>query len=194
MKWNYSLALLFLFSSMSYGQEYKKLRVGIGLGLASGLQVYSTRSTSSGIAIYLEPSFRLKDNISIGFRLEGVTDLAKEIGSYGLNAQYYFSKKKLRPFAGLGLSLCHSGFSQDPFYGYSSRNEETTLGFYPRVGFDYGHFSLIIDLNIFKKANATIYPPASSGLNQMEYTDQINNNYLSIKAGIFIGGGRKKKL
>ena len=60
----------------------------------------------------------------------------------------YLSNKNFRPFVGLGLSFYHTAIVEDAFYGYGSRNEQTVLGFYPRTGFDLGHFSLTIDWNV----------------------------------------------
>jgi len=48
------------------------------------------------------------------------------------------------------------------------------FGFAPRAGFELGHFRTALEYNIAGK------------------TGSINNNYLSIKLGFFIGGGRNK--
>ncbi len=45
------------------------------------------------------------------------------------------------------------------------------FAFAPRVGFEYGHFRTAIEYNAVGKTGA------------------INNNYLGIKLGFFIGGG-----
>ncbi|MEX1239772.1 MAG: hypothetical protein WEB30_08645 [Cyclobacteriaceae bacterium] len=47
------------------------------------------------------------------------------------------------------------------------------IGFYPRVGFDAGHFTVNLDYNIV---------PETAG---------IKNSYLGIRIGGFFGGGKK---
>lgn len=196
LKYLLCLALMGV-SAVVCAQEFKKMRVGFGFGWASGIKDYPQTSTSGGALIYLEPSYRVKDNIAIGFRLEGVTDLSKLMGSYGVNSQYYFSNKPWRPFAGIGVGFIHAGLisGDTPYSGtYGSREEATTLMFYPRVGFDYGHFTITIDYTIATKAKALILPSGTiNNPSPVPYYDYLNNSYLSIKGGINIGGGRKKK-
>ena len=182
--------LLSLVSFISYGQEFRKVKVNFGFGQGSGLENYHQRGSVSTALIYLEPSYRLKDNLSIGIRFEGSLDPSKNMGNYGIIGQYYFSNKAFRPFAGLGVGMYHASIGQGAYYGYGSRNEETTFGLYPRLGFDYGHLSFLIDLNLVSKAKATVNSPVDQG--GQVYTDYLNYNYLSVKAGVFFGGGRKK--
>ncbi len=179
MKFIFAFTILTASFTKSYSQEFRKLRGSIAFG------------ASDGFIACLEPGYRISDKILAGIRIEGKAFFAtKETGSYGINGQYYISNKNFRPFVGLGLSLYHTGIVGDGFYGYSSRNEETVMGFYPRTGFDLGHFSLTIDWNVVANAKATIDPPISQG--GSSYTGYINGNYLSVKVGFFIGGGRKK--
>ena len=113
----------------------------------------------------------------------------KEAQSYGINGQYYFSNKDFRPFVGIGLGFFHPILHSDPFYGYTSRLEETVIGFYPRLGFDYGHLSIAIDMNVVASSNAIISRPAF----EPSFNGTLNSNYLSMKVGIVMGGGRKNK-
>src|SRR5258708_5931271 len=113
-KITYVLALSLLVTSIGYAQDYKKFKVGLGLGYAGA----SGNGASGGAIFTLEPAYRLQDNLSIGLRLESalitrgysetVTSASFDvaaIGSYTVNGQYYFGSGDFRPFAGLGLGL-----------------------------------------------------------------------------------------
>lgn len=193
------LAVLLIFLSTSlYAQQYKRLRVGIGLGWGNVIANYnysgSNIQRSEGpVLISLEPSYRFNDRIRVGVRLEAVGQLiggGQNITSYGINGQYYFLKKRFRPFVGMGLSFFHPRLVGDGFYSFNSELEETLLGFYPRIGFDFGHLFMIVEKNIVNNANAKIYPPGQIQLPAKDGT--LSSNYFSLKIGIFIGGGRKK--
>jgi len=187
----YVVALSLLVSSFTYGQDYKKFKVGIGLGyaLASG-------SGSSGCLLFaLEPAYRLNDNFSLGLRMEsalitrgfsesvpGVGLGVASVSSYTLNAQYYFGSSSFRPFVGAGVgtfSLAAVSLTGPIGTGTSTipLTSESKIGFYPRVGFDLGHFNMCFDYNII--------PATSAG-----GTD-IKNSYMGIRIGAFFGGGKK---
>jgi outer membrane protein W len=106
------------------------------------------------------------------------------IGSYSLNGQYYFMDGSFRPYAGVGLgvfSLAAVSVSRD-VNGNSNVGDATAaqskFGFYPRIGFDAGHFTLNIDYNVL---------PNSTGVGG----SQFKNSYLGIRIGGFFGGGKK---
>ena len=178
-------------SILCNAQEYKKLRVGVGTGYANVVQEYIGYKNVNQVLFYLEPSFRLNDEISVGVRLE-ITP-GKSVASYTINGQYYWirkSKSDLRPFVGWGIGFYHPYLSGDPYYGTTSRSEQTVFGFYPRIGFDYHHLSMLIDWNIGGLADATIYPSANSQL--PPFNGNLSPNYFSAKIGIQVGGGKKK--
>ncbi|MDN5203849.1 hypothetical protein QQ008_20830 [Fulvivirgaceae bacterium BMA10] len=177
-----------LIAATSYGQSenYKPFKVGIGLGYAV------PSDGGGGVAIYLEPAYRLKDAIAIGLRLESAV-LAKTIGtteasasgnaSYTLNGQYYLSNAKFRPFVGLGLgifSLASVSVNTNGTTGAAASGSE--FGFYPRLGFDLGHFNFIFDYNII---------PATKPEVTVGSIPDIKNSYFTIKIGASIGGGEK---
>lgn len=181
-------SILMLMAVAAVAQEYKPVRVGLGLGYANP----SGSGAKAGVLFYLEPGYRVSDQILANLRIEGAVvargfadavgesvevDVAA-ISSYTLNGQYYFSNNNFRPFAGLGFgmySLAGNSISIDGGDGDTEieLEAESKFGFYPRVGFDAGHFTLSLDYNII---------PESDG---------IKNNYLGIRIGGFIGGGRK---
>jgi hypothetical protein len=95
-----------------------------------------------------------------------------------LNGQYYFNNNNFRPFVGLGFgmfNLASTSVSVDVGGGSNVSGEiaaATKFGFYPRVGFDAGHFQLSLDYNIVPETNG------------------IKNSYIGIRFGGFFGGGR----
>ena len=164
------LILILAFASVPHAQDYRKFKVGLGLGPVVN---------KAGAFITLEPAIRINDNLSVGFRMESAflhplwgwlfEDGVWRISSYSINGQYYIaSNKKLRLFAG-------AGFGMYRLYDWSfvKRIEKPSgLGFYPRLGFDVGHFNVAVDFNILDSENI--------------------KSYTGIRIGAFIGGGRKK--
>jgi Outer membrane protein beta-barrel domain len=183
------LCLVIVAASASYAQEYKKFRVGLGLGYA----LASGNGGSGGILIALEPSYRIQDNLSVGLKLEtalltrgfstaiptGSSIDVAAIGSYTVNGQYYFGEGSFRPFVGAGLGI----YSLAKITVTSTNQTksdvaaESKFGFYPRVGFDYGHFNISIDYNLVPATTVT--------------GGEFNNNYFGIRIGAYFGGGKK---
>lgn len=185
------LSLLFALSLLltlgANAQTFQPFKVGLGLGYASP----GGKGAKGGVLFYLEPAYRITDVIQAGLRLEGAivargfadeTEAELEvasIGSYTVNGQYYFNNNNFRPFVGLGLGLYSlaaaeiEGSATSGATGSVDTKAESKFGFYPRVGFDAGHFTLSLDYNIVPE------------------TDGIKNNYLGIRIGGFFGGGRK---
>jgi outer membrane protein W len=182
------LLVLALSLGVAKAQEFKKFRVGVGAGYASP----SGSGAKGGVLLYLEPGYRVADPILVNLRLEtavvarGSANASsasvdvKALGSYTLNGQYYFSSNNFRPFAGIGFGLYNlAAASVDVDNGNGGTVNQTVVasaskfGFYPRVGFDAGHFQFSIDYNVV---------PETSGL---------KNSYLGVRIGGFFGGGRK---
>jgi hypothetical protein len=191
--------ILILIASSSYAQQFKKLRVGIGLGSGYGWQSYNF-SRSKALLMYLEPSYRIRENMAIGLRLEVGSENAllfgsssgyggTRIASYGVNGQYYFTNGRIRPFAGLGVGFYHPGLTGSSPSGNSSQNEQTKFGFYPRIGLDLSHFSFTMDYNIVSPSQATIHDGPTNTTTQ----SQLGNGYFSVKIGFGIGGGLKRE-
>ncbi|MFN6090378.1 MAG: hypothetical protein ACK47E_16655 [Cyclobacteriaceae bacterium] len=184
------------FKKVEYdGQNFRKLRLGFGLGYAD-LHASDGQSTKGAIVLYAEPSYRIRNEMAIGIRLELVGSSTYKVSSQGITGQYYFSNRNFRPFAGVGLSLFQSRFSDSnyvTYLKYYSSDEQMAIGIYPRIGFDAGHFSCTIDWNFVSPAPATINNfDILNGINNQSYRGFVNGSYLSIKGGVFIGGGRKK--
>lgn len=182
---------LVLFTTVLSAQEFKPFKVGLGLGYAAPSE------GGGGVAIYLEPAYRVSDEIAVGLRLESAA-LIKTVGenegsisgngSYTVNGQYYFSNNKFRPFVGLGLGL-YTLASVSVDFGSNGNGSagvaaETAFGFYPRVGFDLGHFNFLFDFNIIGNSEAIGF---DDDLN--ETTFDVKNSYWALKLGFSIGGG-----
>jgi hypothetical protein len=187
-------------------QNFKKFRVGVGLGYAKP----SGSGSQGGVLAYIEPSYRLSDAISIGLRLESAivarglsgSDVDIEsfnlsgLSSYTVNMQYYLSAKNFRPFVGLGFGLYGlSAMKTDvAFEGVDVTGQtatytesvtlgeaQTKFGLYPRIGFDVGHFTLSFDYNLIAKSKFSL--PGSEA--------KLSNSYFGIRVGANFGGGRK---
>ncbi len=181
------LLLLFsvLFATPLYSQEYKKLRLQVGVGHGIVEQNYNSSERSGIVVIYAEPSYRIMQRIALGIRLEGGGSLNGgnfAIASYGLNGQYYISAKRFRPFCGLGIGYYYPMSTLDSYYGFASRNEKWVIGFYPRAGFDFGHLTALLEANVVSSFTTILTPINGSA----------HGNYISFKIGVNIGGGRKK--
>ena len=190
MKKNCILFLLLIATgSVTNAQEFKKFKVGLGVGYAST----GSEGAMGGLLFYLEPAYRISDAISLGLRLEGALVLrgfsqsvstfeldAAVIRSYTINGQYYFSNNTFRPYAGFGLGIFSLTAikSTDP-NGTTAvvGTAESKFGVYPRVGFDLGHFNMSVDYNIIPKTEA--------------FGGNFKNSYLGIRLGFSIGGGKK---
>jgi outer membrane protein W len=173
-------------------QEFKKFKVGLGAGYA----MTSGEGAKAGVLLYLEPAYRVQDQILVGLRLEGaavVRGYAESVetgsvsasfsGSQALFGQYYFSNSTFRPFVGVGLGLNKVSTAAASFNGEAfAAVNESKFGFFPRVGADIGHFTISIDVNLIGASKLT-------GTSGTELTTK--NNYIGIRMGGFFGGGRK---
>lgn len=186
-KFTFVFALVLLVSTFAFAQEYKKFKVGIGLGYAMA----GGNGSSGGVLFAIEPAYRLQDNLSIGLRMEsalitrgfsesvpsGVSLDVAGIGSYTLNGQYYFGSSSFRPFLGAGLGLYSLAAVTVSGSTGSVAASESKFGFYPRAGFDLGHFNVTLDYNLVPSTAVT--------------GGEFKNNYFGIRIGAFFGGGKK---
>jgi hypothetical protein len=181
------LLIIFTFVAFAQDGEFKKFRVGIGLGYAKG----SGKGASGGVLLTLEPGYRVTDQILVNLRMESAVILrgtatasnvstdAAAMGSYTFNGQYYFNTNTFRPFAGVGAGMFTVAAVQVSIdNGTGGAAAATKLGFYPRIGFDAGHFTVSIDYNLI--------PPIKAG------DVEFKNSYLGFRIGGYFGGGRKK--
>ncbi len=183
MKYFFSLALIVI-SIFIHAQEFKKFRVGIGGG--SSFLTNFHYGNGQGFILFVEPSYRLKKDISMGFRCEVSGNVILSSVSYSLNGQYYFLNRRIRAFTGLGVGVYVFDYSYELNHGGAK-----TMGFYPRIGFDHGHFSLLIDYNIAMPVKETLTEFVSPGVVRI-YSGNVDCSYLAVRASVVFGGGVKK--
>ena len=153
-------------SGSALSQDYNSFKVGLGLGPAV---LNDHEGTVAGI-VTVEPAYRTSDDLAIGLRMEGGVTGVYEVDVFGsctINVQYYLNENTFRPFVGSGLGL----------YRFGNVEYETRFGFYPRVGFDAGHFTTSLDYNILPVSSDAIYSDLSG--------------YIHLRVGVSIGGGKR---
>jgi hypothetical protein len=187
----------------SNAQTFKKIRVGFG----GGLSIPDQKEIKKGGIAYLEPSYRIKDRIAIGVRLEANIANQRDVtnsmfidysgvNSCSINGQYYLLQDAInrRTFIGFGFGI----FSTPATSGEGSINgifisetfsSENKLGIFPRFGYDMGHFTFMIEYNLGPSAMKKIVIVENG--NATTTSTKIRLSYLSIKAGLTIGGGKK---
>ncbi len=161
--------LVFVFLAISLvanGQNYRKVFFAIDGGAPLG--------KNSGIgSISLEPSYRINDKMSTGFRIEhnGILSMTGGsnpfLGSLGVSYQYYLPFKP-RVFVGGGFAIFNPS-NNFLISNTDTQNERNRLGFFPRVG-----------VETFGNAGV----PGG-------FYQSVNKNYFNLKFGFFVGGGRK---
>ena len=192
-KFCFFLFLSLTIASVVEAQDYKKVRVGLGLGYA----LSTGEGGSGGVLVTFEPGYRIQDNLLVGLRIEtaaltrgstasivaGTSIGVAAVGSYTINGQYYFgSGDGFRPFGGLGLGL-FSLAAADVTLGGTTVNfavAESKFGFYPRLGFDMSHFTMAFEYNFIP---ATPVVGTTTGA-------EVSNSYFGFRIGAFIGGGK----
>ncbi len=160
--------------------NYKAFKVNVGLGYAIPTNKVSG-GTSGGAAFSLEPQYRLNNTINLGLRIEGaaVGSVSTSSGnadvsilsSYTASGEYYFKPTGFRPFAGVGAgiySMASASVNSSTTSTPTINNAGSKFGFYPRLGFETGHFRV-------------------TG----EYNFVSNGGYMAFKLGFFLGGGKK---
>ncbi|GHN00126.1 hypothetical protein WSM22_16150 [Cytophagales bacterium WSM2-2] len=195
-----------------YAQEFRKFKFSAG----GGITVAREGPQRNAGVFYLEPSYRVNNQVTIGLRFETTVanhqalqgtedDFFSGINSYSINGQYYLrSSSSFRPFVGIGVGIFSTPTGSSYSYSeirytsnYVMTIEETKtlssgskFGLYPRVGFDIYHFSFTAEYNIGPTSNSddkVIVDGMMSGYN----TGDKSRDYLSFKVGFFLGGGKK---
>jgi hypothetical protein len=163
---------------------YKAFKVDITFGYAIPSASSGDDGVKGGVTFTLEPHYRLSDAVAVGFRVEGAalgfkdgtnedTDVRVSLlTSYCPTLEYYLASGGFRPLIGAGAGI----FAQSSLHVNSDSGEETALvpgaskfGFFPRLGFETGHFRVTGEYNILGN----------------------DSNYLAFKLGFFFGGGKK---
>jgi opacity protein-like surface antigen len=191
MKRILTVSLLFIAAVAVNAQEYKPFKLGVGLGYA----MPGGKGAGGGVLFGIEPAYRVNDALAIGLRMEwavvvrGLSESvdsynasAAAIASYTVNGNYYFSNGNFRPFVGVGVGfvkLASAAVGVSSGGGSAGAAAESKIGFYPRIGFEAGHFNLTLDYNIIGKTT-------------FEGSDlEMKNGYIGVRIGGFFFGGRK---
>lgn len=162
-----------------------------------GMHYARPKNYGFGLGIYTEPKYLVNDNLSVGLRLEGtvlgrlkVNAASDNGGSLGwvssllAISDYHIGEGHFRPTIGLGAGLYRptaASYSQGEMYPDLARGSK--FGVSPRIGIDLWHFRLSADYNfIFGQRN----------LIDGQKID-LNQNHLTIKMGIFFGGGLRQE-
>lgn len=168
-------------------QFFNPFKVDIGFGVAA------QPSQPDGLLIYMEPNYSFSDYFKAGIRLEEAILSMKDIGSSALTFDYYFTNNHaFRPFAGGGFGYyttsAYGGCDPGPTTIKTVRKTKNS-GAFLRTGFEVGHFRLGIEYDFVP----TTYVSAVDAEGHATSTVIYKNGYFGFKAGICIGGGRKKK-
>lgn len=189
------LLVLLLSAVVLKAQEFKPFQLYVGLGYA----MPGGEGAGGGFLYDIEPAYRINDQLSAGLRIEGaliVRGLSESvdsysgdiagISSYSLTGKYYFSNNSFRPYAGVGVGLFSLAAVSISSTGAGGAAAESKIGFFPRLGFDLGHFNVNLDYNIVGASEA-----AGFDANGNPKTFEVKNSYLGIRIGAFFFGGRK---
>lgn len=187
------VAIATMSNTFAQGGDYRAFKVDVG-GLYA---IPSGKAAGAGAGFYFEPKYNVTNNIAVGLKMEWAIMGASSdydnisisaIGSYQLTGDYYFSENKVRPFAGLGIGIYSLGSTDvdlvtdptSPGFGQQGASYDfgSKFGFAPRVGLLMGHFRAALEYNVITGVDTGI-------------DDFDNKNYLSIKLGFEIGGGKK---
>ncbi|WP_296620187.1 outer membrane beta-barrel protein [Marivirga sp.] len=188
MKKLFLLALVAVSINFANAQDYKPFQLYSGVG-------YAIPQGGGGILFDIEPAYRINDQISVGLRWE-VAAMARVVGnqeasvsgtsSYTLNGKYYLENgSSFRPYVGAGLGAYGLASVSTGTNG-AAAGAETKIGFYPRIGFDWGHFNINIDYNFIPSSEIQ-----GTDTNGNPATFDVANSYLGIRIGAFLFGGKK---
>ena len=198
------LAIFILSSTISLsgkGQDAVNLKP-FKVDLSIGYAIPGGEGTKGGIVLALEPKYSVIPNFAVGLRMEGaiiakfsgydedgnaMNTKVKAAGSYLATGDYYFTNNyALRPFAGAGAGIFSlAGIEVNS----SSENISggSKFGGMLRAGIEAGHFRLGLEYNIVPKTTFEGYDSDGNYVTGLT----SSNNYIGIKIGACIGGGRK---
>jgi outer membrane protein X len=158
-------------------KKYKAFKVDVMFGYA--IPTKGGENTVGGGSFTLEPHYRLSDALALGLRMEGAgigykptssgDVTVSAISSYAATGEYYFMNEGFRPFVGAGAGyFTNQEVNVSGSSGSVTIPSESKFGFFPRAGFETGHFRINADYNIIG-----------------------DGGYIAFKIGFFFGGGKK---
>jgi len=188
-------------SSSSQGQDAGDLKP-FKIDLSMGYAIPGGEGAKGGVIFAVEPKYAVIPNLAIGLRMEGaiiakfsgydeegnaMNTKVKAAGSYLATGDYYFTNNyALRPFAGAGAGIFSIAGIE-----VNSNSENISggskFGGMVRAGIEAGHFRLGLEYNIVPKTTFEGYDSDGNFVTGLT----SSNNYIGIKIGACIGGGRK---
>lgn len=178
-------------------EHYENVRVDAGI---TGSTVRISDRNGSGMAVEIKGMAH--DNLAIGGRVEfavmfgGVVGedeapLDVSIAASGLlKAEYLFGDALVRPFVGLGAGGYTIG-SQTIAAGPNRDGIEVRTGRYfgvaPQIGVDIGRVRIAATYNAILGA----YLELRQTIGNVEQTERLSQNYLSLELSFQFAGGRK---
>lgn len=165
--------------------EYRSFKMDVGVLLGE-----VTEHNVGLVAPYIEPKYNINNHLTVGMRVE-YTFYSKEnfidydpsnpywsdFDADGWNfstvimGDYYFNDHFLRPFVGIGAGIFYMYSAKENSYLNFNENS-LSFGYVPRAGFNVGQFRLSCEYNFI-------------------LSEKVNLNYVSLKVGYEIGGGKK---
>jgi len=193
------LSTVISLSARSQESVFKPFKVDVSLGYA----IPGGDGAKGGVLFAVEPKYSVIPALSVGLRMEGAVVArfsgydqngdpmdasVKASGSYLVTADYYYrANKSFRPFTGTGVGI-FSVAGVEATQNDGNVSAGTKFGTVVRSGFEFSHFRFGVEYNIVGKTKFTGYDGdgnPTTGLTS-------NNNYMGIKIGAVIGGGRRK--
>ena len=190
------VAAMLFWGNALQAQEEGKFRGGLNLGAA-------IPSGGVGFMADLEFKYNIADRMNVGIRF-GAAVIGKAIttdgegeyesadisanGSYLGTFDYYFPLDgSFTPFVGGGLGIYSiasvAAVSGGPDFNAGAVDASTKFGGVIRGGFEAGKFRMGLEFDIIPKT--TLMDAAGE-----RELGSINNSYLGVTLGFFIGGGR----
>lgn len=170
-----------VFTNAQTEQTFKPFKVDIAVGYA----LPAGGGSKAGALFAIEPKYALNDNLAVGLRIEAALTAqgnftgnetsngdVKASSSYLATVDYYLNTNGFRPFIGTGAGIFTNASANMSVQSTSEVKSGSKFGFAPRIGFEAGHFRTAIEYNFAGK------------------TQTIDHNYLGLKIGFFLGGGR----
>lgn len=199
------ISLFVLVSCVAGAQTAKPFKVSIAGGYAFPVSTSTNDNVSKpGFVYSLEPQYELTKNLEVGVRFEQAfikrPEILNEVVYFTTNAKSLLSAvvtanyvmrigTSFRPYVGIGGGLYYADKSEQRQTSSSGSSVvsyplpvTTVFGGVGRVGLKYGIVHVEANYNLISDTSVT------NGATRLTLT--AKNSYLSLKAGITIGGSK----
>ncbi|MCF6213146.1 MAG: hypothetical protein L3J45_03880 [Flavobacteriaceae bacterium] len=177
-----AVIVFFILTTNSWGQDKKNLKLNFGLQWNLPERYFNKdlskfNEVNSGVGLHLYPKWFCNENLSLGLNFEyamlqdwASTDniSTSEVLSLSPTLNYYFSKNKIRPYAGIGIGL----------YTVFFTDKNLNIGIRPIIGISiFDRFDLSFEYSKILR---------NSNINSNAYR-KFRNYYVSLKGSYSIG-------